>query len=144
MLKKTITYKDYNGAERTDDLYFNLSEAEIMEMEMSTTGGLTGKISRIIATQDQPSIIKLFKELILKSYGEKSPDGRRFIKSEELSIGFSQTEAYSKLFMELATDDKMAAEFVKGIVPGDIAGKVDFDSLPQKVIGNASDNSTVH
>lgn len=117
MLKKTITYADYNGVERTEDFYFNLSEAEVMEMEMSTVGGLAEMIRGIIAAQDAPAIIKTFKDLILKAYGEKSPDGKRFIKSDELAASFSQTEAYSKLFMELATDADSAAAFVNGILP---------------------------
>ena len=117
MLKKTITYNDYNGTERTEDFYFNLTKAEIMEMEMSTSGGLAEMITKIVATKDAPAIIKIFKELILKAYGEKSPDGKRFIKSEEISIAFSQTEAYSQLFMELATDADAASTFVNGIVP---------------------------
>ena len=117
MLKKTITYNDYNGTERTEDFYFNLTKAEIMEMEMSTSGGLAEMITKIVATKDAPAIIKIFKELILKAYGEKSPDGKRFIKSEEISTAFSQTEAYSQLFMELATDADAASTFVNGIVP---------------------------
>ena len=121
MLKKTITYNDYNGNERTEDFYFNLTKAEIMEMEMSTTGGLAEMITRIVAAQDQPAIIKIFKDLVLKAYGEKSADGKRFIKSEEIATAFSQTEAYSILFMELATDADAAAKFVNGIVPADMS-----------------------
>ena len=121
MIKKTITYKDYNQVDRTEDFYCNLSKAEVMEMEMSTSGGLAEMITRIVAAQDQPAIIKIFKDLILKAYGEKSPDGKRFIKSDELSIAFSQTEAYSQLFMELATDAEAASAFVNGIVPADMA-----------------------
>lgn len=117
MLKKTITYPDYNGTERTEDFYFNLSRAEVTEMEMSTTGGFVEMVNRIVAAQDQPSIIKVFKDMIMKAYGEKSADGKRFIKSDELSAAFSQTEAYSILFMELATDAKAAAAFVNGITP---------------------------
>lgn len=121
MLKKTITYTDYNGQERKEDFYFNLSEAEIMEMELSTTGGLAEMINQIVATKDVPALIKIFKELILKAYGVKSADGRQFIKSDELSTAFSQTEAYSKLFITLSRDDKEAAEFVNGIVPANLA-----------------------
>lgn len=117
MLKKTITYTDYNGSERTEDFYFNLNKAEIMEMEMSITGGLTEMINKIVAAKDAPAIISIFKKLVLKAYGEKSPDGKRFIKSEELATAFSQTEAYSQLFMELATDADEAAKFVNGIIP---------------------------
>lgn len=121
MLKKTITYNDYNGTERTEDFYFNLTEAEAMEMELSTTGGLTETIRRIVSAQDTAALFKIFKELILKAYGEKSPDGKRFIKSQEISTAFSQTEAYSKFFMELATDADAAAAFVNGIVPQQLA-----------------------
>lgn len=117
MLKKTITYTNYNGIEVTEDFYFNLTKAEIMEMEMSTSGGMAEMINKIVASQDAPAIIKIFKELILKAYGEKSADGKRFVKSEEISVAFSQTEAYSQLFMELATDADAAAKFVNGIVP---------------------------
>lgn len=117
MLKKTIKYTDYNGVERQEDFYFNLSKAEVTEMELSTAGGLAEMINKVVAAQDAPSIIKIFKDLILKAYGEKSPDGKRFIKSAELSEAFSQTEAYSILFMELAMDAEKAAEFVNGIVP---------------------------
>ena len=120
MVKKTITYVDYNDNERTEDFYFNLSKAELMEMELSISGGLTEKIQSIIAAQDTPAIIKIFKELILKAYGQKSPDGKRFIKSQELQDEFSQTEAYSQLFMLLATDEKEAADFVNGIIPQDL------------------------
>lgn len=124
MIAKTITYTDYNDVERTEKFYFNLSKAEVMEMEMSTSGGLAEMIQRVVAAQDQPAIIKIFKDLILKAYGVKSPDGRKFIKSEELSLDFAQTEAYSQLFMELATDAEKASEFVNGIVPADMAKQI--------------------
>jgi hypothetical protein len=117
MLKKTITYNDYNDNERTEDFYFNLTKAEVMEMEMSVNGGLTEMIQKIVSTKDAPTIIKIFKDLILKSYGEKSLDGKQFKKSKELSTAFSQTEAYSQLFMELATDADMAAKFINGVIP---------------------------
>ena len=120
MLKKTMTYTDYNGVQRTEDFYFNLSKAEILEMEMTTTGGLAEMIQRIVAAQDIPAIVKIFKELVLKAYGIKSADGKRFIKSEELTTEFSQTEAYSDLFMELSTDADKAQKFINGIVPADV------------------------
>lgn len=121
MLKQTITYTDYNGVERTEDFHFNLSKAEILEMEMGTAGGLAEMLKKIVAAQDAPAIIKTFKELVLKAYGQKSDDGKRFIKSPELAEAFSQTEAYSQLFMELATDADKAAKFVNGIIPADMS-----------------------
>ena len=123
MLKKTITYVDYNDNERTEDFYFNLTKAEITEMELSTSGGMVAKINRIVAAQDGGEIIRLAKEIILKSYGEKSPDGHRFIKSEELSIAFSQTEAYVEIFMAFATNPEAAAAFVNGVIPQDFPEK---------------------
>lgn len=124
MLSKDIKYTDYNGVEREEKFLFNLSKAELMEMELGTSGGLAEMIKNIVAAQDTPSIIKIFKELVLKAYGEKSPDGKRFIKVDEkgnpLSVAFSQTEAYSNLFMELATNADAAAKFVRGIIPSDI------------------------
>ena len=124
MLKKIITYTDYNGVERTEPFYFNLSKAELMEMELGVTGGMTEMLNKIINAKDGPSIMKTFKEMIMKSYGVKSDDGKRLIKSEELSIAFTQTEAYSVLFMELITDDKAAADFVNGIIPNEIQAEV--------------------
>ena len=117
MLKKTITYTDYDGVERTEDFFFNLSKAEVAEMELSTHGGMERLINQIAKTQDRKRLIELFKDIILKSYGEKSMDGRRFIKSKELSEAFSQTEAYSELFMQLATDSNAASAFINGIMP---------------------------
>ena len=128
MLKKTVTYNDYNGVERTEDYYFNLSKAELMEMEMSISGGLTEMIEKIVATKDAPAIMKIFKELILKAYGEKSADGKRFEKKNgALAEAFAETEAYSQIFMELATDADKAAEFVNGIMPSDIAKQLPKD-----------------
>ena len=124
MITKTIKYTDYNGVEREEKFLFNLTKAELMEMEMGTTGGLAETIQKIVETQDTPSIIKIFKDLLLKSYGEKSPDGKRFIKVNDdgkpLSVQFEQTQAYSELFMELATNSEAAVEFIKGIIPSDI------------------------
>lgn len=117
MLKKTIVYIDYNGTTRKEDFYFNLTQAEVTELEVSVEGGLVEQINRIVAAQNGKVIIETFKDIILRAYGEKSPDGRRFIKNQEVRDAFAQTEAYSNLFMELATDAKAASEFVNGIVP---------------------------
>lgn len=121
MIKKTITYVDLNGIERKEDFYFGLNKAELMEMELGTTGGFTDMVQKIIDAKDQPALMKLFKEFVLKSHGVKSDDGRRFIKSEQIRAEFEQTEAYSIIYMELLTDAKKAAEFVNGVVPADIA-----------------------
>ena len=120
MLKKTVTYVDYNGMERTEDFYFNLSKAEVAEMELSVQGGFSKMLEEIIASKDNVQIVNLFKQMVLKSYGEKSPDGRRFIKSEEIAQAFAQTEAYSEIFMELALNEDKAAEFVNGIMPANL------------------------
>lgn len=117
MLKKTIKYTDYDGNEREEDFYFNLNKAEVTEMELSKQGGLSEYIKRIVAAQDAPSLIELFKELICKSYGEKSLDGKRFVKNKELTEAFTQTEAYSELFVELASNAEEATKFVNGIMP---------------------------
>lgn len=127
MITETIKYTDYNGNEREEKFMFNLTKAELMEMEMSTTGGLTEMIKKIVEAQDSPAIVKIFKELLLKAYGEKSADGKRFVKINDagvpLSIGFSQTEAYSQLFMKLATDADAAAKFINGVVPSEIGNQ---------------------
>lgn len=128
MLKKTITYTDYNGVERKEDFYFNFTKAELTDMNLSVQGGLREMIQKIIDTQDVPGIAKIFKEIIFKAYGEKSADGRRFVKTLELAEAFSQTEAYSELYMELATDSKAAAEFVNGIMPADLVKEAEKES----------------
>lgn len=125
MKKETIVYTDYNGVERKEDFFFNFTKAELLEMELGTTGGLSEMIQKIIDTHDTPAIIKIFKEIVLKAYGQKSADGKRFIKTPELTTEFMQTEAYSKLFMELATNADKAADFINKIVPQDMAQKAD-------------------
>ena len=120
MLKKTVTYVDYNGVERTEDFYFNLSKAEVTELELSVEGGFSKMLEDVVNAKDNVKIVELFKKMVLMSYGEKSADGKRFVKSKELSEAFSQTEAYSEIFMELALDDKAAAAFVNGIMPANL------------------------
>lgn len=117
MLKKTIAYTDFDGTDRSETFMFNLTKAEITEMEMSTNGGLTKHLEKIVETQDSKQIVEAFKDLILRSYGVKSDDGKRFIKNQELRDEFVQSEAYSELFMELATNAEAAAAFVNGIIP---------------------------
>ena len=127
MYVKEMEYTDFNGVTRKEKFYFNLNESELTEMELSETGGISNLMMKVIETRDTPGLIKIFKDLILKAYGERSADGKRFIKSPELSTAFSQTEAYNKLFMELSTDDKAAADFINGIIPKDLANKAASD-----------------
>lgn len=117
MLAKEITYRDFEGVERTETHYFHFSESEIIEMETGVTGGLANMLTRIVAAQDAPEIMKNFKDIILKSYGIRNPDNRRFEKSEEISRAFSQTGAYDKLFMELVTNTKAATDFINAVIP---------------------------
>ena len=117
MYKETVKYIDYNGVERTEDVYFNLSKAELMEMQLSTAGGFDTMINKLIKAQDQPTLVKVFKDIILRSYGVPSPDGRRFVKTKELAEEFTQTEAYSDLYMKFITDSEAAAKFINGIMP---------------------------
>lgn len=117
MLTITKTYTDYDGNERTEDFRFNLSKAEVIEMETTTEGGLTAMLEKIVKASDTPEIVKVFKKILLKSYGEKSSDGRRFVKSKEISDAFSQTEAYSMIFTELTTDEEKAAAFINAVIP---------------------------
>ena len=127
MLKKTITYTDYNGIERTEDFYFNISKSELTKLEVTTPGGYSGMIKKIVDAQDGGQIMKVFNELITMSYGVKSDDGKRFKKSQELSDEFVQTEAYDQLFMELATDAEKAAAFVSGVLPSDLTSGLPED-----------------
>ena len=121
MIKKTITYTDYDGNERTEDFYFNLNKPELLEWQASEAGGLEKKIERLTKEQDIAKIIELMKDIIKKSYGVKSDDGKRFVKNEEVLNDFMQSEAYSELFMSLATDADAAAEFINGILPAGLA-----------------------
>lgn len=117
MLAKKISYTDYNGNQREETFYFNLSKAEIMEMELGVAGGMTQLINMMIASEDGPGLAKFYKDIILKAYGEKSLDGKRFVKNQEIRDAFEQTDAYSELYMELVTDAEKASEFVRGIMP---------------------------
>jgi hypothetical protein len=123
MLHKTVSYTDYNGTNRTEDLYFNLNESEMVELETMTPGGFGAALESAVKSNDAGNLMKIFKMLILKSYGIKSPDGRRFIKSDEISEEFSQTEAYNKLFMELLTEADKASDFINRIFPADLVKK---------------------
>jgi len=124
MYKITETYTDYDDNQRTEDFYFNYSEAELTDLQFSVSGGLAGMIDKIIKTNDMPKLVELFRELIQKAYGEKSNDGRRFIKSPELTKEFTETVAYSQIYMRLATDSKAAQEFINKVVPKSMKDKM--------------------
>lgn len=125
MIKKTITFKDFNGVERKEDHYFNLSESELIELEYGVKGGYNALLQQIIDSQDTPSIMKVFKDIIMRSYGKKSLDGTRFEKSEEITNAFLQSNAYNAMFLEFIGNPKVFAEFLAGIIPKDLADKLD-------------------
>lgn len=124
MLKKSITYTDFNGDEVTEDFFFHLSKADLVEMEVAHKGGLAKHLQEVVQSEDGRTIINEFKNLITSSYGVKSDDGKRFIKSKIVTDEFLQTEAYSTLFLELCTDAGAAAEFVNGMLPTGLADDV--------------------
>lgn len=131
MLKETRTYVDFDGLERTEDFYFNFTKAELLQMELSVKGGFHAYIEQIVKAKNETELIRLFKELLEKSYGVKSPDGRKFIKNDEVLEDFKHTEAYSDLFMELATDADKASKFVNGIFPAALQAEVEKERKRQ-------------
>lgn len=128
MIKKTVTYSDFDGTTRTEDFYFNLTKAELAEMELSFKGGLSQLLEKIIKEQDQKKIIEYFKKIVIGAYGEKSLDGRNFVKNDQIRSDFASTMAYSEIFMELATDADAAAAFVNGIMPKDVASEASIEN----------------
>lgn len=133
MLKKTIKFTDYDGNPREEDFFFNLNKAELTIMEMSEVGGFKKKMERVIKAQDGPALIKAFQDIIHASYGVKSPDGRQFIKNEEVFEEFRQTEAYSELIMELLSDEKGAADFISKVLPSDVVAEAsaEMPAIPE-------------
>lgn len=123
MLPKKITYTDYDGVVRTETFYFNMTEAELTMYQLERSGGMKQHLEKIVEGLDQPKILDIFRDIIHRSYGEKSEDGRRFIKSNELSTAFEQTEAYSVLVMELLSDEKAASDFINGLMPASLREK---------------------
>lgn len=117
MLKKKIKYTDFDGVEREENFYFNLTKAELLELNIKTPGGFMNKIERLQSEQDSAEIYKTFKDIVLMAFGKKSDDGRRFIKSKEISKEFSETGAFDELIMEFFTDPEAAAKFISAIVP---------------------------
>ena len=132
MLKKTITFKDLDGNPITEDFYFQVNKAEIAELELSQTGGLSEYLKQIVEAEDGAKIMKMFKDIIMLAVGRRSDDGRRFIKNDDIRDDFMQTDAFSELFMELCTDATKGAEFVKGVMPSDLAAQIDDIELPKE------------
>lgn len=124
MLKKVIKYKDLNGVEKEREFLFNLSKAELLEMHMSTDGGLDVLLSKIAQEKDSTKLMAMFKDLILRSYGVKSDDGERFIKNQDTRDSLEQSPAYEILFMELVSDTEAAINFSNGILPADIVKEI--------------------
>ena len=144
MLKKTVTYEDYDGNTRTEDLYFFISKAELMEMELTTPGGFANKLEKVSKAQDGAEIMKIFKEIILKAYGEKSDDGRSFVKKRNgvnLSEAFEQTEAYNQLYTDLLMNPDKASAFINGIMPKDIMNEINKIDSQAKTSGLPSGNN---
>ena len=124
MYKKTVTYEDYNGLERTEDFYFHLSENEVIEFQLTSEGGVVEMLNRIINAKDSEEIIAMFKKIVLMAYGVKSDDGRRFVKNDEVRADFMASPAYSQIFMELAFDSDEASRFINGIIPKKVGERV--------------------
>jgi len=125
MLKRNIIYTDFNGQEVYETYYFNLAKHELIELELSESGGFGETLNAIIEAKDNKTLVALFKNIILQSYGQKSEDGKRFVKNAQLREEFSQTAAFDSLFMELATNDNAAIEFIRGVIPADIVPELD-------------------
>lgn len=132
MIKKTITFEDYNGETHKEDFYFNLTKAEVLEMETIVKGGLSTILKHIVETDDTTEMVNMFKDIIHKSYGVKSADGKRFVKSEEVLEDFIYSAAYSVLYMELATDEKAAVDFINGIMPKGMGPKTKINEAVQE------------
>lgn len=140
MLKHECTYKDFNGNEVTDVLYFHLSMPEIIEMEVEKPGGLKAIVEQMIDTKNYRDLVQLFKDLLLRSYGRKSEDGKRFIKTEEDRLNFSQSAAYNKMYLDLATDAAFGAKFITGLMPAEMSEEVN-KLLTAQALGVVPNNS---
>ncbi|MBO7452210.1 MAG: hypothetical protein J6U54_17930 [Clostridiales bacterium] len=139
MVKKTLTYKDFDGNERTEDFYFNLLPKELMDLQTSMKGGLSQMLDKIIKENDQNALYKYFEQLVLVAYGVKSMDGRTMDKSDAAKEDFKSTVAYSDIYMDLATDAKAATDFVNGILPS----KEEMEKYTKRVQAAAENNISV-
>lgn len=132
MLKKEISYEDFNGEKLTETFYFNLTKPELLELEVSYKNGIEGALKEMLEKDDRSGLLAFFKKTVLHSYGKKSDDGKRFIKTEELTEEFTQTNAYAELYMELLNNSDSAANFISGIVPSDLAEAMKEETVKQK------------
>jgi hypothetical protein len=139
MIKRTITYPNYNGGNVTEDFYFNLTKRELIKWEVSKKGGLSERLEQIVKDDDRAGLVEVVEDLLTMSYGVKSDDGKRFIKSQELVDEFIQTEAYDVLFMELVSDPDKASEFIKGIIPAEMAKQV--ENMPVEALNTALESA---
>jgi hypothetical protein len=136
MLKKTVTFEDLDGNEVTEDFYFHLSKADIIEMEASEQGGMAQHLAAMIATNDNGQILSAVKLILERTVGRRSEDGRRFERSKEITEAFMQSDAYSVVFMDLVTDAAKAAEFFKGVIPAQAAAKLEASMASNPVYGH--------
>lgn len=145
MLKKEITYVDFNGDERTETFYFNMTKTELTELDIESGGTLAEGLKRMIRTQDAAGLALFFKNLIIRAYGEKSDDGRFFDKGDDYSLGkrFTRTNAFDKMFTEMLSDptgNKMQ-DFIYGVVPSDIAAQAQAETTPKLTVGDSTENN---
>lgn len=138
MIKETVTYTDYNGMERTEDFYFNMNKVELMKMEFGSAGGFAAMVKRAIASNESAVLLDVFEKLVRDAYGVKSPDGKRFIKSKELTDEFVQSPAYETIYMKMVMDDVAAARFINGIMPKDIQEEAAKDPEVQKLLNSTT------
>lgn len=125
MLKKTITYVDYDGRERTEDFWFNLSKTELTKLDAELPGGVLGVLRKIIDKQDRKALVDFIETLILRSYGEKTPDGKRFVKTIDMAEEFMQTPAYDVLFMSILSDTDSQTSFINGVIPQSMVKEIE-------------------
>lgn len=134
MLKEDIIYEDFNGEQQTKTFYFNLSKAELAEMQLTKKGGLAAYLEEIIDTEQPEEILRIFKKLILQAVGQKSSDGQSFVKSDEIRTNFENHAAYSALYMKLIQDENAAVNFFKGVIPADLASEIDTQKSRQNIV----------
>lgn len=143
MLAKVIKYEDFDGTPREEAFYFHLTKTELLKMDLSVDGGLQKRLQSIVDAKDGNAIMQQMSDIIRKSYGQKSPDGKRFIKSEQLADEFEQSAAYDVLFMELCTNEQAAIDFITGVMPADlqVAAKSANDNAVTNTVTNALPNA---